>query len=135
MNPQSFSRNGRQGRHRHHPRIFGARLLQHTIAISALLTALPSLALTCDELRAEVETKIRSSGVAQFTISVADTDAVVPGKVVGSCDMGSKKLLYTQVQVTDGANLAADLPAKKNDVMLTECKDGFVSVAGNCTKR
>jgi hypothetical protein len=131
MNPQPFRHHGR---HDHHPRIFGARLRQQTVAIAALLTALPSLALTCEELRSEVEAKIRSSGVAQFTISVADTDAAVPGKVVGSCEMGSKKLLYTVAPPADQAGVARANPSAKADVIITECKDGSVSTGGNCGK-
>jgi hypothetical protein len=49
----------------------------------------------CEELRAEIDAKIRNNGVPMFTLDVVDTDApVTEGKVVGSCDGQTKKIVY-----------------------------------------
>jgi hypothetical protein len=49
----------------------------------------------CEELRAEIDAKIRKNGVPMFTLDVVDTDApVTEGKVVGSCDGQTKKIVY-----------------------------------------
>jgi hypothetical protein len=49
----------------------------------------------CEELRAEIDTKIRNNGVPMFTLDVVDTDAqVTEGKVVGTCDGQTKKIVY-----------------------------------------
>jgi hypothetical protein len=67
----------------------------HKIAtFAALFHALPSLAISCEDLRAEVESKIRGTGVAHFTVAIVEASASAPGKVVGNCDLGGKKLLY-----------------------------------------
>ena len=48
----------------------------------------------CDELKGEIEAKIKKNGVEQFTLDIVDKDAQADGKVVGSCDGGTKKIVY-----------------------------------------
>jgi hypothetical protein len=48
----------------------------------------------CEELRAEIDAKIKNNGVPMFTLDVVDMDAQVEGKVVGSCDGQTKKIVY-----------------------------------------
>ena len=48
----------------------------------------------CDELKAEIDAKIRKNGVETFTLEVVDNDAQADGKVVGTCDGQSKKIVY-----------------------------------------
>jgi len=60
--------------------------------------ASPALAQTqrkdCGELKSEIETKIKNNGVKVFTLTVVDKDAAADGKVVGTCDGGTKKIVY-----------------------------------------
>ena len=64
-------------------------------AIAALaLTATPALAKDCEELKGEIDAKIRANGVTEFTLSIVDKDAPEDGKVVGTCGGGTKKILY-----------------------------------------
>lgn len=109
-------------------------------AALVLLQASPCSALTCDELRADVETRIRAAGVSAFTVSIVDATATSAGRVVGTCDRGAKKLLYTQTAQTtqaDPGTSPRNLPAtaqKKADTIITECKDGSEPVRGECRK-
>jgi hypothetical protein len=48
----------------------------------------------CEELRAEIDAKIKNNGVPVFTLDVVDMDAQVEGKVVGNCDGQTKKIVY-----------------------------------------
>lgn len=48
----------------------------------------------CEELKAEIEAKISSNGVEKFTLTIVDKDAPEDGKVVGTCEGGTKKILY-----------------------------------------
>ena len=48
----------------------------------------------CDELKGEIEAKIKKNGVDMFTLDIVDKDAQADGKVVGSCDGGTKKIVY-----------------------------------------
>jgi hypothetical protein len=116
------------------------------VTAMALLLALHCHAITCDELRPQVEAKIRAGGVTQFSVSVADAQAPSAGKLVGSCDHGAKKLIYVpgvptaKPTITPMANPSAApraTPAeslKKNEQIVTECKDGSVPLKGDCKK-
>ena len=48
----------------------------------------------CDELKTEIEAKIKKNGVDKFSLDVVDKDAQAEGKVVGTCDGGAKKIVY-----------------------------------------
>jgi hypothetical protein len=49
----------------------------------------------CDELKGEIEAKIKKNGIEKFSLDVVDTSAEAgEGKVVGTCDGGTKKIVY-----------------------------------------
>ena len=48
----------------------------------------------CGELKGEIEAKIKKSGVEKFTLDVVEKDAQADGKIVGTCDGGTKKIVY-----------------------------------------
>jgi hypothetical protein len=48
----------------------------------------------CGELKGEIEAKIKANGVEKFSLDVVDKDAQADGKVVGTCDGGTKKIVY-----------------------------------------
>jgi hypothetical protein len=48
----------------------------------------------CEELKAEIDAKIRKNGIDKFTLEVVDGAAQADGKVVGTCDGGTKKIVY-----------------------------------------
>jgi len=48
----------------------------------------------CKELQAEIDAKIKKHGVDKFTLVVKDANEQAEGKVVGTCDGGSKKIVY-----------------------------------------
>ena len=65
-----------------------------TIVAVLMLASTPAFAKkSCDELKAEIEAKIKAKGVKSFTLEVVAGD-VKDGKVVGSCDGGAKKIVY-----------------------------------------
>jgi hypothetical protein len=63
---------------------------------ASLLIALPVFAQVkpCEELKAEIDAKIKKNGVKEFTLTIVEKDAAEDGKVVGTCDGGSKKIVY-----------------------------------------
>jgi len=61
----------------------------------------------CEELRSEIEAKIKNNGVEVFTLTIVDKDAAEDGKVVGTCDGSTKKIVYKR-----GASAAADATTK-----------------------
>jgi hypothetical protein len=48
----------------------------------------------CEELKGEIEAKIKKNGVEKFSLDVLEADAQGEGKVVGTCDGGTKKIVY-----------------------------------------
>jgi hypothetical protein len=65
-------------------------------ALAALALSSPAFAQkkSCDELKGEIEAKIKKNGVERFSLDVIDKDAQTDGKVVGTCDGGAKKIVY-----------------------------------------
>ena len=49
---------------------------------------------SCEELKGEIDAKIKKNGVEKFTLDIVDKDAQADGKVVGTCDGGTKKIVY-----------------------------------------
>ncbi|HEX9684259.1 MAG TPA: DUF1161 domain-containing protein [Burkholderiales bacterium] len=66
--------------------------------VASLLIAAPALAQRkdCGELKAEIDAKITANGVKMFTTEIVPNDQVKEGmgSVVGSCDGGTKKIVY-----------------------------------------
>lgn len=59
------------------------------------LAAAPAMARKpCEELKAEIAAKIEANGVKQYTLEIVPMDATADGKVVGTCDGGTKKIVY-----------------------------------------
>ena len=100
------------------------------IPLSFVVAGTASAASSCETLRTDIEARITSAGVTRFTVTTVDASAPTNGQVVGSCELGSKKIVY----VREGGPAAAsgDTPRPRSTPMLTECKDGTQSVGGDC---
>lgn len=104
------------------------------------VTSAAGAAQSCEQLRERIDAKVRASGATHYTVTTVDADAAVgaSAKVVGSCELGTKKIVYTRGEA--GAVAAAPAPAAtvtdrpRGEPLLTECKDGSVSVGGDCRK-
>jgi hypothetical protein len=69
------------------------------IALAVICCALASSALaaakSCEELKAEIEAKIQANNVPSYTLEIVTNDEVHDqNMVVGSCDGGTKKIIY-----------------------------------------
>lgn len=59
------------------------------------LAAAPAMARKpCEELKAEIAAKIEANGIKHYTLEIVPKDATAEGKVVGTCDGGTKKIVY-----------------------------------------
>lgn len=62
-----------------------------------LLVATPLFAAkACEELKSEINAKLQAKGVKNYTLEIVANEDVKDGKVVGSCDGGTKKIVYTR---------------------------------------
>lgn len=104
--------------------------MMRTLTALALMGLAPAaMALTCEELQAQIEAKLRAGGLKQPIVLTVDAASSAPGRVVGSCDRGARKILYRAGEPAAGA------AARNNAPILTECKDGSVSMGGTCGRR
>ena len=65
------------------------------IAIALSLATIPAFAQkSCDELKTEIAAKMDAKGVKGYTLEAVASDQVKDEKVVGSCEGGTKKIVY-----------------------------------------
>jgi hypothetical protein len=50
----------------------------------------------CEELKAEIEAKLKAKGVEGYTLEIIPADQVKDQKIVGSCEGGTKKITYSR---------------------------------------
>ena len=67
--------------------ILGLALLP--LAGTVLTTGKP-----CEELKAEIDAKLKAKGVAVYSLEVVDKGSAGDKQVVGSCEAGSKEIVY-----------------------------------------
>lgn len=53
----------------------------------------------CEALKAEIAQKLAAARVTGYTLDIVAKDKDADGKVVGSCDGGAKKIVYTKATV------------------------------------
>jgi hypothetical protein len=66
------------------------------LAVALALAVTPALAQRkdCNDLKNEIDAKIKKNGVKEFSLTVVGMDDKEDGKVVGTCDGGTKKIVY-----------------------------------------
>ncbi len=60
-----------------------------SIAGTALAAGKP-----CDELKSEIAAKIDAKGASGYSLEVVDKGTAADGNVVGSCEGGTKEIVY-----------------------------------------
>ena len=107
--------------------------------VPLLLTCTASLADNCESVSAQIDAKIRAAGVANFTLTTVGIDDAAAGKVVGTCGLGARKIVYlAHARPAAAAASAAAAPTRRaakpkvaSDI-ITECRDGSMSLGGEC---
>ncbi|MBF8740390.1 MULTISPECIES: DUF1161 domain-containing protein [Pseudomonas] len=65
------------------------------VLVSLLATAVSAAPKPCEELKAEIEAKIQAAGVTSYTLEIVPNSEVRDqNMIVGSCDGGTKKIIY-----------------------------------------
>jgi Protein of unknown function (DUF1161) len=50
---------------------------------------------SCEDLKSEIAAKLDANNVKGYSLEIVDKDAqVTDGKIVGTCDGGTKKIIY-----------------------------------------
>lgn len=50
----------------------------------------------CEELKSEIAKKLEANGVTTFSLEIVPKDQEAQGKVVGTCEGGTKKIMYSK---------------------------------------
>ncbi len=50
----------------------------------------------CEELKAEIAAKLDAKGIANYALEIVDKGTAADGKVVGTCEKGTKVIVYKQ---------------------------------------
>jgi hypothetical protein len=66
----------------------------------------------CDDLKAEIAEKLKAKGVDNYALEVIAAGEVKEQKVVGSCDGGSKRVIYSRGNKAAQAQASAAPAAK-----------------------
>jgi hypothetical protein len=84
--------------------ITGVFQMKSQVCAALLLVAsIPAIAGTpCDKVKGDIAAKLDAKHVAHYTLEAVPSDQVADRKVVGSCEGGTKKIVYTR-----GADAAA----------------------------
>ena len=61
----------------------------------------------CEKLKDEIAKKLDAKGVKGYTLEIAAKDKDAEGKIVGTCDGGTKKILYNRTSAS------AETPAEE----------------------
>ena len=61
-----------------------------------IVAAIPTAALArdCNEVKAEIDAKIKAKGVMNYVLQIVDGSDAKEGKIVGNCDIGAKSIVY-----------------------------------------
>ena len=58
------------------------------------ITESASAKVSCDQVRASIETKLTDKGVKKFTLEVVPKDQATDLRIVATCEGGAKKITY-----------------------------------------
>ena len=100
--------------------------MKSLIAVAAsMLIASPALAQVkpCEELKSEIEAKIKANGVPVFTLDIVPNEQVKEGegKVVGTCDGSTQKIVYKR-STPDKIEMKKYDPRARKHVIYKETK-------------
>jgi hypothetical protein len=55
----------------------------------------------CEDLKTEIAAKLDAKGVKPYTLDIVAKDKDADGKVVGTCEGGSKKIMYSKTAAAE----------------------------------
>jgi hypothetical protein len=66
------------------------------VAAIAIPLASASAAKPCEDLKSEIAARIDAKGVKDYALEIVANEQAANGKVVGSCDGGTRKIIYSK---------------------------------------
>ncbi|HLH06818.1 MAG TPA: DUF1161 domain-containing protein [Terriglobales bacterium] len=78
------------------------------LAMAASSCAFAQAAKPCEELKSEIAQKIEANGVKSYSLEIVEKEKDAQGKVVGTCDGGTKKIVYSKTSGNQNQQEAAN---------------------------
>src|SRR5262245_14199452 len=86
--------------------------MRRFLAVAPLIVAaIPALARDCNEVKAEIDAKIKAKGVTNYALEIVNGPDVKEKQIVGNCEGGAKSIVYFQ---TGGASASKILTTEKS---------------------
>ena len=76
--------------------VAAALLFVSTSGLAQTAQTPPTARKSCEDLKAEISKKLDAKGVVGYTLDALDKGKEGDGKVVGTCEGGTKSLVYTR---------------------------------------
>jgi len=69
---------------------------QYAFGLVAALVSIHALATPCEEVKAQIAAKLEAKHVTNYTLDVVASDKTGDSKIVGACEGGAKKVVYSR---------------------------------------
>ena len=66
------------------------------VVLAAMAMSAHAQGKPCEDLKTEIAGKLDAKGVKDYTLDIVAKDKDADGKVVGTCEGGSKKIVYSK---------------------------------------
>src|SRR5262249_22772973 len=86
--------------------------------VPLIVAAIPvaALARDCNEVKAEIDAKIKAKGVTNYALQIVNGPDVNEGKTVGNCDAGAKRIVYFQQGDSSASKVLTTEEAQENEL-------------------
>jgi hypothetical protein len=76
-------------------------------------TLVSAFARDCNEVKAEIDAKIKAKGVMNYVLQIVNGPDVKEGQIVGNCAVGAKKIVYFKEPTRESASKPHSTSAKQ----------------------
>jgi len=92
------------------------RRLLGVVPLIVAVIPVVALAKDCNEVKAEIDAKIKAKGVANYDLQIVNGPEVTDGRTVGNCEAGAKRIVYFRSENPSASKVLATEEAQKNEV-------------------
>ncbi|MBY0572207.1 MAG: DUF1161 domain-containing protein [Undibacterium sp.] len=72
-------------------------------SLMGLVFSASASGLSCDDLKVSIEKKLEAKGVKNYSLNIVGKDSESKNRVVGTCEAGSKKIIYERAKAKEAA--------------------------------
>ena len=68
----------------------------YVLLLACLAVSTSAFATPCEEVKSQIAAKLDAKHVSDYTLDVVPADQAGDAKVIGTCEGGTKKIVYTR---------------------------------------